>query len=104
MAYAWVIDTDHLHDPTDGYIPNQAGTTGPRNTSEADLARLARGEGWAFRMYDDDGILYYSGRLVVSGKTTREDEDAMFGPLQDFGTPNAGAVDIRWAWDGWRSA
>lgn len=61
-------------------------------------------EGWAFRMYDGDGELYYSGRLVVSGEATRDDEEAMFGPLQDYGTPNAGAVDIRWAWDGWKSA
>lgn len=101
--YAWTIDTDHLYDPMDD-MPDEAGTTGPRAATSADLARLADGEGWVFRMYDDDGILYYSGRLVVSGDTTREDEEAMFGPLQDFGTPNAGAVTIRWAWDGWKAA
>lgn len=104
MSYAWIIDTDHLYDPNDDVFVNEAGTIGPRIATNADTNRLAAGEGWHFKIYDDDGILYYTGRLVVSGNTTRDDETAMFGPLVDFGQPNAGAVDIRWAWDHWHSA
>jgi hypothetical protein len=34
-----------------------------------------------FRMYDDDGLLYYSGK---------SSEYATFDPLDDYGAPNAG--------------
>lgn len=81
-----------------------AGMTGPCDASDADLERLSAGEGWSFKLYDDDETLLYSGRLVVSGGMVREDLSAVFGPLEDFGAPYAGATDIRWAWDGWRSA
>lgn len=40
-----------------------------------------------FRMYDDDGILYYEGRA---------DEDTSFEPLDDFGMPNAGCTYIKY--------
>lgn len=102
MGYAWIIDTDHLFEPGDSGATDEAGTSGPSDASDSDMARLDAGEGFHFRMYDDDRILYYSGRLVVSGDTTRE--EVMFAPLDDFGKPNAGATDIRWAWDRWRSA
>lgn len=39
----------------------------------------------AFRMYDDDGELYYSGWAKP---------DTEFDPLEDFGTPNAGCTSI----------
>ena len=88
-GYAWIITKDHLGD-------NEEGTTGPRAATEEDLARLKAGEGNTFRMYDDDGELYYTGRLVVSGDLTYDDEEACFGPLDDYGTPNAGCTSIRW--------
>ena len=50
------------------------------------------GEDDQFRMYDDD-ILYCSGRLVSAGGWDGEEE---FGPLDDFGMPNAGAVTIKY--------
>ena len=39
--------------------------------------------------YDDDGILYYKGYLYG------DDADG-FEPLDDFGMPNAGCVDIKY--------
>jgi hypothetical protein len=42
-----------------------------------------------FKMYDDDGILYYKGYLYG------DDADG-FEPLDDFGMPNAGCVDIKY--------
>jgi len=51
-----------------------------------------------FRMYDDDGELYYEG---VS--SDNETEDA-FLPLDDFGMPNAGCTDIKYLTGGhWES-
>lgn len=39
----------------------------------------------SFKMYDDDGELYYSGYAKP---------DADFDPLDDFGMPNAGCTRI----------
>lgn len=44
-----------------------------------------------FRLYDDDGNLYYEGR---------SDDSSSFDPLDDYGMPNAGAVDIRYLENG----
>jgi hypothetical protein len=40
-----------------------------------------------FRLFDDDDILYYEGYSV---------DDSSFDPLDDFGTPNAGATYIKY--------
>jgi hypothetical protein len=88
-TYAWTITRDHLADDND----NEAGVTGPRDAPDALLASLRSGHGKAFRMYDDDGELYYSGRWVSSDDGLTEDA---FGPLDDFGTPNAGCTEIRY--------
>ena len=40
-----------------------------------------------FKIYDDDGELY------LSGKST---DDSDFGPLDDFGMPSYGATEIRY--------
>lgn len=47
-----------------------------------------------FRMYDDDGYLYYEG---VSDDSETEDG---FAPLDDYGMPNAGCTEIRYLRDG----
>jgi len=118
--YAWIITKDHLaecegHDGTsdaellagvnigtttycDGTCnPGEAGTTGPSTAPQALLDRLAAGQGHTFRMYDDDGELYYTGRLLRDEDNPRYDEDtALRGPLADYGEPNAGAVRIEY--------
>jgi hypothetical protein len=56
MAYAWKITRDHLYDDeTD--LPSREGWG--RNLSTLKTAKTN-----AFRIYDDDGILYYSGILI----------------------------------------
>ena len=86
-AYAWMITRDHL-DNSDATI------IGPWDASHTpeDIAK----NGTAFRMYDDDGELYYSGRIVG-------DFDGL-EPLEDFGMPAAGCTEIRLFMDGkWRT-
>lgn len=97
-GYAWLITKDHTADEDDepGTNANAIGITGPSTATPEDLARLEAGEGDTFEMYDDDGEKYYTGRLVVSGELTHDDEEACSGPLDDYGTPNAGATEIRW--------
>ena len=40
-----------------------------------------------FRMYDDDGELYYEGY---------SNDSSSFQPLDDFGMPNAGCTEIKY--------
>jgi hypothetical protein len=49
-----------------------------------------------FRMFDDDGNLYYEG------KSDDADSERAFDPLDDYGTPNAGCTSIKY-WNGSRS-
>lgn len=100
--YGWIIDIDHLAlDEFGKRTDNRddSGTVGPNNIDPEIERRLkvrwqiaaragrrsSEGEGRRFQMRDADGELYYSGRLIG-------DED--LAPLDDFGTPNAGATEI----------
>jgi hypothetical protein len=92
--HAWIITKDHLCDGE--YIDrDEAGVCGPSDADEDLLRRVKAGEGKTFRMWDDDGELYYTGRLLTTEDRWGE-EDVMVAPLRDFGTPNAGAVLIKW--------
>ena len=79
--YGWIITRDFIFDG------EAKGTCGPRNIEPAVLEAL-RNNGAdceRFRILDDDGELYYHGRLY--GGTG-------FEPLWDFAMPNAGATTI----------
>lgn len=85
--YGWIITRDHLADQDDGQ-DSCVGLSGPRNISEATENALREGKGVAFRMYDDDGELYVSGRIVG-------DFDG-FEPLDDYGMGGLGCTEIRY--------
>lgn len=74
-TYNWTITRDYIGSGA------ETGLTGPFNKS-----RHTENE-TEFRMYDDDGELYYAGKI-------RGDFDG-FEPLDDFGMPNAGCTEIR---------
>ena len=81
--YAWIIDVDHIE-------MNETPTMGPSNMTPelaARLIALKKDEGQKFKMYDGDGELYYSGRIIG--------EYDGFEPLDDFGMPNAGCTEIK---------
>lgn len=115
-AYAWIIDLDHLAEewgtPVD---ESEVGTSGPHDAPGELLALLGepRRNGAQpqhlpanvrkFRLYDDDGELYYTGRQAFVDPA-EADEDAEFGPLNDFGMPNDGAVRLDYWEDGeWKT-
>jgi hypothetical protein len=51
--------------------------------------------------YAKAGNLYYTGRFAPAGLSDAEEG---FGPLDDFGKPNAGAVTIKYnRADGWET-
>lgn len=90
-GYGWIIDTDHLWTPGQ---TNEAGVRGPRNIPDDIAAELSsRRKGRKFRMYDADGELYYSGRIITHDEPGTL---ADFSPLDDFGKPNAGCTEIRY--------
>ena len=73
--YRWKITKDHIG-------TEAAGVEGPRNADRDEKSNPSR-----FSLYDADGECYYEGMIygVYSG----------FEPLDDFGTPNAGAVNVK---------
>lgn len=91
----WIIDRDLIADLT-RKAPcnaNAVGMMGPRGYA-GDGSELNH----RFRMLDDDGNVYYEGR------NDTQDDDNAFGPLEDFGTPNAGCTDIQYRVRGkWQS-
>lgn len=118
--YAWIITHVNTADLGDD-CAEEKGTMGPRNASPENLAALKAGKGYTFRLTDDDGIWYYRGRIVftedggppvakalgqgwkpgsycVAGGLDGAEFDtgSEFGPLEDWGTPNAGCVNIEY--------
>lgn len=88
-SYAWTVNYDHLDH-------KRVCVIGPHNSTEAQCEillhpRTNSDKLTRFKIYDDDGELYYSGYFLGDSF----DEDA-FGPLDDYGTPNAGATEIRY--------
>jgi hypothetical protein len=87
--YGWVVDKDHLDN-------KDVSVLGPRGISKKLESALMAGEGKAFRMFDDDNELYFSGRIIG-------DFDG-FEPLDDYGEPGFGCTDIRYIENGnWES-
>lgn len=98
---AWIIDEDHLAEGPPGTYMNAKGIFGPDDAPIGPLEALWAGEGRQFKIYDDDGVLYYEGRIIVqfeSDEGTLQDEH--FKPLWDFGAPNAGATEIYYQVEG----
>ena len=85
--YAWHIDRSFIEDSNFG-SPCEVSITGPGNPAlDPSLEQqLIDGHGENFKMHDDDGNLYYTGRIVG-------DFDGL-EPLDDFGMPNAGCTHI----------
>jgi hypothetical protein len=104
MTYAWIITTDHL----DGEVADLSGyhVAGPSDAPDWMISALSSQqyreqikhthpgfEVFTFYMYDDDGILYYTGKMITDEGVT---EQACYGPLGDYGMPNAGCTSIRY--------
>lgn len=84
--YGWIITQDFTEDIGSKY--SAVGRMGPADISKKHEIMLNAGQGELFLMKDDDGEIYYHGRIVG-------DYDG-FEPLDDFGMPNAGCTDIHY--------
>lgn len=95
MPYAWVITKSYIEDSAPQGKPTTVDVTGPRRATDEQIA-LARSQGVAFAMYDDDGELYYRGKFWGEDSSVASLSEDAFGPLEDYGTPNAGCTEIRY--------
>ena len=86
--YYWIIEKDFI-------LANGYTSTGIEGPSNAPVPTKFN-NGAEFRMLDDDENIYYTGKIFG-------DYDG-FEPLDDFGMPYAGCVDIQYKEDGkWTS-
>jgi hypothetical protein len=92
-GYGWLITRDVLaeEDARDGDLHlDDVGAYGP---SDVVLTREQVAEhGMDFRMFDDDGTLYYEGKFALAPDC----HASGFEPLDDFGMPNAGCTEIHY--------
>lgn len=77
--YYWVIEKDEME--TDSVGTKGPSSATPQTANEAE-----------FRMLDDDENVYYYGRIFGDYEG--------FEPLDDFGMPYSGCVDIQYKEDG----
>lgn len=114
-TYAWVVTKVNVAELGED-MADEVGTSGPRNAPAELLAVLKAGGGDVFRMLDDDGVWYYRGRVVFADQsvevsatpggeffvpgtylcTLPANEEEAFGPLWDFGAPNAGCTELQY--------
>lgn len=95
-TYGWVIEKDHLADDDE---KSAAGITGPSEAPDELLVAVQERKGHVFKLYDDDGELYYTGRLLTNHESDSPfalEEHEAFAPLDDFGMGWAGCTLVRW--------
>ena len=78
----WTITKDHIDGGRD------VGLVGPSDGTLSATEIIK--QGFHFKMYDGDGNLYYEGY------STSNDDESAFGPLLDFGEPDAGCTGIKY--------
>jgi hypothetical protein len=76
--HGWVITKDHIDAGTYKATPKPS-----------DWVKFIKENGTPFRLYDDDGELYYEGHFVMT------DDHTGFEPL-DWAMGNAGCTEIRY--------
>lgn len=97
MSHAWIITKDLIadEDAPEGTNLNAVGLAGPSTAPDHLLDALSAGQGKEFKMYDDDGELYYVGKGIAD-EGDEGFEAFCYAPLGDFGMPNAGCTLIKW--------
>ena len=83
--FGWIVNKEYEYG--ESKVGNEVNVMGPRDltATKEEIESL----GTHFKMFDDDGNLYYSG-YVLADETHDE-----FMPLDQYGMPNAGCVTIK---------
>lgn len=99
--YAWVIEKEFISgwSPEDGDGPDDSKwlaradpIRGPKEASDG-MFRMAEHRGARFRIYGNDGCVYYEGKCWVEDTGLCAEH---FAPLDDFAKANDGATEIRY--------
>lgn len=94
MSYAWAIIKEF--DFENSELFKDVEIIGPRHPKFSKDKII--NEGSKFRLYDDDGVLYYEGHIFG------DDTVNGFEPLDDFGMPNDGCTTFKYFVDGiWKT-
>jgi hypothetical protein len=88
-SYGWIVTKDLIFDPEISK-KDRVGVMGPRGIRPEIAEALRAGEGVRWRALDDDNNAYYEGLYIGP------DDETLFGPLNDFAMPDAGATDIQY--------
>lgn len=103
-TYAWIITEDKIDDG------DSVGVAGPSDAPDDLLNQDGDGtwdfedspdirKRYIFRLYDDDGIHYFTGKLVTKAETPEHDETgpngALMAPLTEYGEA-FGCTRIAW--------
>lgn len=98
-TYAWIITEDKIDD---GNSLNAAGPSDAQDTLfkwDNGLIVGVNGKTWTFRLYDDDGIHYFTGHLTTTEESPDHDDTgpngALMAPLTDYGEA-FGCTRISW--------
>lgn len=84
---SWVITKDHINSGADDQ-PLETGFYFPRSADAKVIDFLRNGGGVEFQLVDDDGIVYFTGRM-----TQRQfDSDCMDEPLFSWAMPSYGCT------------
>ena len=86
MSYRWIITKDRISEPDE---KSAVGVEGPFSCDSTLKSNPQR-----FSLYDDDGECYAEGMLYSTDKSHNY-EEALFGPLSDYGLPNWGCTQIK---------
>lgn len=94
--YGWIITKDHLANNFDD-LKSTVGIMGPADLNKNIEGLLKKKWGLEFKLFDDDGELYYEGRFLSEHGLK---DDAIMSPLDDFGGPDSGCTYIQYFIDG----
>ena len=81
MSAGWIITTDHVCEGDDNGVTGPSSYDGPTDATALPIK---------FRMYDDDGELYYEGRMNDGAS----EQFGLLDPLYAFGYGNAGCTRL----------
>jgi len=84
--YRWIITKDRISGPED---KSAVGIEGPSGSDSS-----LKSNPQHFSLYDDDKICCAEG-MMYSTDEYHNGEEALFSPLDNFGTPNWGCTGIK---------
>ena len=99
----WRITKDYLYDQGhDEDEKSGVGQSNSRDPGKIDAIKKSKGKVKPFRLYDDDGELYYAGEMAMTDGSDPYEAENILSPLDNYGMPNAGCTEMKIRTDkGW---